>query len=286
MIAPSEPSQTGHAPRDFSTVSPSAKWLLLLKAQTNLPFARQAAELLWGADAIEAARREAISASAHLSKGALFVEGRRRHFESRAQSLDQALHDLGATRVLEVAAGLSFRGLAMAAQRQDVFYLDTDLPGIAELKADLIAKLHPSPLAGTLRVQALDALDAEAFRAAIRAFPPGAITIAHEGLLMYLDEAEKVRFAAGVREALLARGGAWVTGDVYVQSDPTLLRNVVRDERTKKFLEEHRVEENKFTSFEAAETFFTAQGFTITNKLRASDDPWHIRETWILSARA
>jgi len=38
------------SPRDFSTISPSAKSLLLVKSQTSLPFARQAAELLWGAN--------------------------------------------------------------------------------------------------------------------------------------------------------------------------------------------------------------------------------------------
>jgi hypothetical protein len=32
--------------RDFSTISPSARWLLLLKGCTNIPFAREVAELL------------------------------------------------------------------------------------------------------------------------------------------------------------------------------------------------------------------------------------------------
>lgn len=32
--------------RDFSSISPSAKWLLLWKGYTNIPFAREVAELL------------------------------------------------------------------------------------------------------------------------------------------------------------------------------------------------------------------------------------------------
>jgi hypothetical protein len=32
--------------RDFSSVSPSAKWLLLMKGHTNIPYARETAELL------------------------------------------------------------------------------------------------------------------------------------------------------------------------------------------------------------------------------------------------
>ena len=50
--------------RDFSTISPSAKSLLLVKSQTSLPFARQAAELtadLARALAIERARHAAAA---------------------------------------------------------------------------------------------------------------------------------------------------------------------------------------------------------------------------------
>src|SRR6185369_3836357 len=117
---------------------------------------------------------------------------RRSHFELRARSVDDALRELRATRVLELAAGLSFRGLTMASHA-DVFYLDTDLPAIATLKADLVARLHPGPLIGKLSVRSLDALDPEAFRAAVADtdIPRGPLAIVHEGLLMYLDDDDK-----------------------------------------------------------------------------------------------
>jgi O-methyltransferase involved in polyketide biosynthesis len=260
-------------PRDFSTISPSARSLLLVKAQTTVPYARPAAELLWGRGAVEAAEREAAAIPE--------AAARRRHFELRARSLDEALAELGATRVLELAAGLSFRGLAMA-ERPGVFYLDTDLPELAAIKAALVPSLHPAPLAGTLRVQALDALDAGAFRAAVEGMPAGPIAVVHEGLLMYLDDGEKARLASSVREALLERGGAWITADVYVRSSAP----VYREERTKAFLEAHRVEEKKFADLGAAESFFTSQGFTVTRTLAPEGDPWRVRQTWVLSARA
>jgi len=131
-------------------------------------------------------------------------------------------------------------------------------------------------------VRSLDALDAEAFRAAVNDIPPGPLAIVHEGLLMYLNDAEKARLAASVRAALLERGGAWVTADVYVRSDV----HVFREERTKKFLEEHRVEDNKFTDFAAAEAYFDANGFAITRRWSPSTDPWRVRETWVLAPRA
>jgi O-methyltransferase involved in polyketide biosynthesis len=102
--------------------------------------------------------------------------------------------------------------------------------------------------------------------------------VAHEGLLMYLDDAEKARLAASVREALVRRGGAWVTADVYRRSET----HMFREERTKRFLEEHRVEENKFADFGAAERFFAASGFAVVRKLSPPTDPWHVRETWVL----
>jgi len=261
------------SPRDFSTISPSARSLLLVKSQTSLPFARQAAELLWGAAFVEEAHRKVDA-----TPGA---EQRRSHFEIRAQSVDDALRELGATRVLEIAAGLSFRGLTMASHA-DVFYLDTDLPAIAALKADLVARLHPGPLIGKLSVRSLDALDADAFRAVVDDIPRGPLAIVHEGLLMYLDDAQKARLAASVRRALIERGGAWVTADVYVRSDT----HVFREEHTKKFLEEHRVEDNKFADFGAAEAYFDANGFTITRRWSPSTDPWRVRETWVLAPRA
>jgi O-methyltransferase involved in polyketide biosynthesis len=260
-----------HATRDYSTISPSALSLLLMKAQSSLPFAKQAADLIWG-----------DSVPGDLSHAAQEEGARRRlrHFVGRYRSLDTLLEEAGVTRVLEIGAGLSFRGLELASW-SDTFYLDTDLPEMAALKADLVAKLHPGPLAGTLRVRALNALDAAAFRAAVDEIPTGQLAIANEGLLVYLDAKEKAQLAANVREALQNRGGVWLTADVYIRN-PAGAAPTVGYGRSRKFLDEHRVEENKFTDWAAAERFFTTNGFSITKKL-AHEDPRHIRESWALA---
>lgn len=260
------------AARDFSTISPTARALLLAKAQTTIPYAREAAELLFGAEAVSRARDDATSNPA--------IAGRQRHFELRERSIDEALAMRGAMRVLELAAGFSLRGLAMA-ECEGVVYIDTDLAEIATAKADLVARLHPAPLAGALHVRALDALDTRAFRAMVDGIPAGPLAIVHEGLLMYLDDEEKARLAANVREALVARGGAWITADVYVRG-PT---RMYRDEQTQSFLDRHNVEENKFASFAAAASFFTAQGFALAAGLRSPADPWPVRETWVFEPR-
>ncbi len=53
-----------------------------------------------------------------------------------------------------------------------------------------------------------------------------------------------------------------------------------------KFLAEHRVDDNKFADWRAAEEFFTSTGFSIERRLVPRADSWPVRETWTLRARA
>jgi O-methyltransferase involved in polyketide biosynthesis len=260
--------------RDFSSISPSARALLIMKSETSIPYAAEAARLAFGAEAVEAElaemRREPLSGF------------RLQHFEARYRSIDTLLAASGLTRVLELGAGFSFRGLALA-ERPGVVYLDTDLPEMSALKADLVARLHPAPLGGRLEVAPLEALDAGAFRAAAARLAPGPLAVVNEGLLVYLDAAEKSRLAANVRAALREMGGVWITADIYVPNPPGVRPPMAA--RAREFLERHRVEENKFASFDAAERFFTGEGFTITQRLAPADAPVPIRESWVLSPR-
>jgi O-methyltransferase involved in polyketide biosynthesis len=260
------------AARDYSSISPSALSLLLMKSQSSIAFAKEAAALMWG-DTVPAALSEALTEEN--------ARRRLRHFESRYRSLDQLLAQAALPNVLEIGAGLSFRGLELA-RTSNTFYLDTDLPNISALKQGLVAKLHTGQLTGTLRVQALDALDSTAFQAAVDSLPPGPLAVANEGLLVYLDEQEKARLAGNVRRALQVRGGSWLTADVYIQNPGGSAPNVSYG-RSREFLDRHRVEQNKFPDWAAAERFFSRNGFAITNKL-AHEHPLHIRESWALAA--
>jgi hypothetical protein len=113
---------------------------LLVKSQTSLPFAKQGAE---AKSTFRASRPQLV-----------------------------ASRECRTSRILEIAAGLSFRGLAL---------------------------------------DALDALDADAFREVVHESPAGDLAIIHEGLLMDLDDDEKRRLAASVHGALKSQGGAWIT---------------------------------------------------------------------------
>jgi len=260
--------------RNYASISPSAISLLFLKSQTQIPYAREAAALVWP----NAAPDELIQ-SLQTDVGRL----RMRHFEARYRSLDRLLAESGLPRVLELGAGLSFRGLAFA-RTPGTFYLDTDLPDLIATKRDLIRQLAPAALPGTLRVEALNALDEAAVFEALEAMPPGPLAIANEGLLMYLDEVEKARLAATVRRVLERRGGVWLTADIYIRN-PQPGASAFIEDRARRFLEEHGVERKKFADFPAAERFFTENGFAIHQRV-GGDRPERIRESWALTLRA
>ncbi len=87
-----------------------------------------------------------------------------------------------------------------------------------------------------------------------------------------------------MREVLRARGGVWITADVYVRhpTGPSLFT----DARARRFLEEHRVEENKFASWDAAEAFFARQGFSVRQRLAPSEEGRRTCESWMLAPPA
>lgn len=244
--------QKDAANRDFNTISPSAKWVLLMKGHTTIPFARQTAELVSHPDKF----------TPDFDNKDLWFWGRTMHFEYRYLSIDVLLADLPIRNILELSSGFSFRGLDLT-QREDVYYIDTDLPDMIAQKQQFITALRNDlPLKGKLELAPLNALDAEAFHKVVTHFPPGPIVIVNEGLLVYFDMLEKETLCRIIRSVLKERGGYWITADIYLA---LTTRNIDLglDPQTKKFFEDHHVEQNRFESFEAAAAFFKRMGFVI-----------------------
>src|SRR4051812_26501287 len=101
--------------RNYNTISPSAKSLLLMKGLTNIPYARRAAELMVDPE------KYVPDFSQHESA----YWARVVHFEYRYWSIDLLLNELPIKNVLELSSGFSFRGLA-AVKQHDLHYIDTD----------------------------------------------------------------------------------------------------------------------------------------------------------------
>jgi O-methyltransferase involved in polyketide biosynthesis len=201
------------ASQDYASISPSAYALLLMKGDTDIPFAREAATLL---KKRTPDNRNTDPPKFGSSPADYWI--RVMHFESRYWSIDQLLADLPYTNILELSSGFSFRGLSLSRNRP-IFYIDTDLPGVIAGKqrfVDALVAGAPTPPPGHYELQALNVLDAAAFREVIARFPPGPIAILNEGLLVYLNNAEKEILCQNIRECLLARGGRWITADIYL----------------------------------------------------------------------
>lgn len=285
--------------RDYSSISPSAKSLLMLKSLTDIPFIKAAAEIIYS-------RYPVNWMKTHL-KDPLFFRSLI-HFEERYDSIDRMLAEFGGKNILEMSSGFSFRGLSMAVNDPDVTYIDTDLPEVVETKLDLCDQLVTAQsldLQGELIIQPLNVLDEHAFSSVVSQFKPGPVTIVNEGLLMYLDPEEKVKLCRIIHDLLKQLGGHWITTDIYIKKE---MYTGFRDSRASKFLEEHNVEEKKFNSFEEAESFFIGQGFRVVKKSepdyrrlsafrylsqeqiekmrenRAGSPKFRIRETWVLDA--
>lgn len=83
----------------FESISSSAKSLLLTKALTTIPFAKEAAALIWGVKNIQYPQ-EKLSSIGFLM--------RLLHFEKRYSSIDKALIEIGIKNIIELSSGFSF----------------------------------------------------------------------------------------------------------------------------------------------------------------------------------
>ena len=240
--------------RDYSTISPSAKALLLMKGLTNIPYAREAAGLMLAPEKYEP--------DFTLADVRFWV--RVVHFENRYWSIDQLLHDLPINNILEISSGFSFRGLE-AIKKDGIHYIDTDLPNVIDLKKQFISSLAPNGINpnSKLDVLPLNALDEHAFKAVVARFPANQpIVIVNEGLLMYLSTLEKEKLCRIIGDVLEERGGYWITADIYLKNRK-VIKGMEMDDQLAKFFEQHKVREQMFESFDDARVFFEKQGFTV-----------------------
>jgi O-methyltransferase involved in polyketide biosynthesis len=239
--------------RDYDAISPSAKSLLLLKGITNIPFARETAELI----SLPGKYEPDIN-----NKDFAFWK-RVVHFENRYWSVDQLLSHLSIHNILELCSGYSFRGLQTVTQKK-VHYIDTDLVEVINQKKNFLNSLQENITGkkGNLETIPLNALDEKKFIETVDRFDDGPIVIVNEGLLMYLNNEEKVQLCKIIHGVLKQRGGYWITGDIYIKSTMERLDEET-DDSLKELIEKQRIEDNMFESFDVAEKFFKKLGFVI-----------------------
>lgn len=237
--------------KDFSSVSPSALSLLLMKGYTNIPYAKELAAIMQGPEVFDL----------NFDNKDLWFWIRVMHMESRYWSIDQLMKETEVKNLLELSSGYSLRGLDLCNKSGNMHYIDTDLPEVIANKQKAIDQLKLGrDLTGRYELFALDVLNEQAFDNIIGRFADGPVTIVNEGLLMYLDMEEKKRLCKTIYKVLEQRGGCWITADVYIRRTDDMRTAVPQSKSEQAFFEQHRIEENKFESYEAAEAFFKEQG--------------------------
>src|ERR1700750_1535103 len=120
--------------KDFASVSPSAWLLLQMKAETNIPFAREAVNWLPQPENVLRLSKEKD----------LMYWARVLHFEERYQGISHLVDEIKPHNILELSSGFNFRGLDMTEKNNNLHYIDTDLPGVVTVKTKIVDKLLSS----------------------------------------------------------------------------------------------------------------------------------------------
>lgn len=188
-------------------------------------------------------------------------------FEARHKLLNSLIRKTGIRQVLEVAAGLSTRGLELAGD-SDVEYVEVDLPKMMADKRRIIGNLEHKgavPNLANLHIEDGSAVNADDLLKAAEHFDPTKpLAVVNEGLLRYLSFDDKAKYAANVKTLLRKFGGVWITSDIslpkviYKEQD-------VMGERRKRISEITgvNVADNLFKDEEDAKRFFEDLGFEV-----------------------
>jgi O-methyltransferase involved in polyketide biosynthesis len=241
-------------------ISPTARYVAHIRTFTDIPYAKEIAEE-------SQAERDFQALAGESAKSVIQFTP---ILEARYKATDQIIAQRHITQALEIAAGLSPRGLAMT-ENTDVIYVATDLPQIlAQIKTlaeAILAKLHTQR--PNLYFRVVNALDRDELLQAVSPFQPGRpIAIITEGLLPYLTQAEKETLAANIHDLLKQYGGIWITPDASAKQ---LWKHLAQDDKNYAKQRIRNIsgatgidfEKNIFVDEDDMRQFFIKAGFTI-----------------------
>ncbi len=239
--------------KEFEKISQTAKLVAYARTFTDIPFAREIAIKSNAKQAFEDQTGE-IRASPV--------------WEARYKVTDKIIKEHGIAQVLEIAAGLSPRGLSMT-KKPDVIYVATDLPQILEEEKEIVnsilAQLNESR--PNLHFQAANALDMESLSKAVTFFKKAkSLAILTEGLLPYFTMEEKHTLAKNIHEIFSEYSGYWITNEVWCKDALRKMSQSAGDV-AKKRIEKDQYNivsgNNVFSDDDEIKRFFVQEGFKI-----------------------
>ncbi|MCL5667240.1 MAG: class I SAM-dependent methyltransferase [Patescibacteria group bacterium] len=185
-------------------------------------------------------------------------------FEARYKLINRFLKQKGYKQILEIAAGLTPRGLEFC-QDRSVNFVEFDLPAIIAQKRQIIKILEkkriitPLPNLRFVSGNALISADLEKASGNLNLSKP--VSIVTEGLLRYLTFKEKKLLARNIRAVLLKAGGVWLTPDTQTQDKRT--QNMRKSTAGFSQLTGRDIEKNYFRNIAEAKSFFSNLGFKV-----------------------
>ncbi|MBF0298634.1 MAG: hypothetical protein HQK51_07940 [Oligoflexia bacterium] len=243
---------------DYNRISPTAKLIAYTRQFSDIPFAKEIANITNSQEVLQklitGSDQKSITEQLHFFS--IFAE-------SRYKSTMSTIKRFNIKQVLEFASGLSFRGPIMSDDIDS--YVETDLPGIMDIKFDIISKIPEIKKQlekGNVFFHTANALVYEEIEKTLIHFNPNMhIGIVHEGLLMYLTMKEKEIMAQNCRKLLDKFGGVWITPDLRTKVEMEKLNKYPSGIENIKVLTGRDFNKNCFESDEEIVEFYYNLGF-------------------------
>lgn len=252
---------------EFSKISPTAKLVAYFREYSDIAFAKDVSEIIHAREVAE----KLCSPTSLLAEVERFVAPA---IEARYKSMISAIDRTGMTQVLELASGLSFRGIMMT-KNPKITYVETDLPELTVEKLSIIERVPEMSRAcrrDNLHFESVDALSMNDLHRAIRHFDDKKpLAIIHEGLYMYLSRIEKEILANNIKNILNHFGGCWITPDFMIQSD---MNSLMKQPKVQSIMNQltasiatltgRDLNQEQFTDQTDLSSFFKKLGYKIT----------------------
>jgi O-methyltransferase involved in polyketide biosynthesis len=243
----------------FQSISITSKFMAYLRQFTDIPFAKDVAEGIHAAQAVKGFLQEHDLTLEDINwYGPLF--------EIRYKSIWNLIKESKVHQVLELASGVSLRGLAMTRDPQ-MRYVESDLEELTLEKTPLVPAIYTKNQLvnhGNLKLAAVNALEMGQLQKAVEHFDlQQPMAVVNEGLLQYLSAEELEKVSRNIAELLKRSGGVWITPDFAVKKDAgPASEKQARVRQAILSMTDRRLSENAFESEEKLEAFFQRMGFS------------------------
>ncbi len=235
----------------FNKVGYTAVWTAYLRSFSDIPFAKKLYH--------ELSQIEYGKESVGLQRPTMAPQ-----YEARYKILTKLLLDSKINQVIELAAGFTGRGLALASELP-ITYVELEVPAVVAEKQKILKRLRVRDTIERLKLVAGNVLSMNDLNRAVAHFDSSKpIAVLNEGLMRYLTFPEKAMLATNIHELLGRHGGVWITPDISLASLLNKEDKAVagHTERLTKITGKD-VRGNLFDSVEHAQSFSEKLGFSV-----------------------